>query len=205
MPLALRLLFWIFVLAWVIVYASYYPLANFLWTCNVGLLLAALGVALGDNRFILSVCLIMVALPDLLWTIDFTTAWLTGEHPLGGTAYMFDSKIPRLVRLFSLEHFLLTPILIGLLWRQGYEPRALPVTIILVLALYYLTYWLADPATQVNWVWGPFGRQQSIMPQTIYPLFAALVFSVIFLVPSHWLARWLLKSGAGPDDLRLRM
>lgn len=193
MLLAIRLLFWIFVLAWVIVYAIYYPIANFLWTCNIGLLLAALGLALDDNRFILSVCLILVALPDLLWTIDVTTAWLTGEHPLGGTAYMFDPKIPWLVRLFSLEHLLLTPILIALLWRQGYDRRALPVTIGLVFTLYYLTYWLADPETQVNWVWGLFGRQQTLMPKTLYPLFAASVFSIVFLVPTHWLARWLLK------------
>ena len=114
MPLALKWVFWFFVLTWAIVYASYYPLANFLWTCNTGLILATLGVALGDNRFILSVCLILVALPDLLWTIDVAVAWLTGMHPLGGTAYMFDSKIPWLVRLFSLEHLLLTPILITL-------------------------------------------------------------------------------------------
>ena len=196
MPLALKWLFWVFVLAWAIVYAFYYPIANFLWTCNIGLMLAALGMALGDNRFILSVCLILVALPDLLWTIDVTTAWLTGEHPLGGTAYMFDVKIPLLVRLFSLEHLLLTPILITLLWHQGYDRRALPVTAVLVLALYYLTYWLADPETQVNWVWGLFGRQQTIMPKTIYPFFAASVYSIVFLVPAHWLACWLLKDRA---------
>ena len=197
MPLALKWVFWIFVLAWAIVYASYYPVANFLWTCNAGLILAAFGVAFNNNRFILSVCLILVALPDLVWTIDVTVALLTGEHLLGGTAYMFDFKIPKLVRLFSLELLLLTPILVALLWRQGYDYRALPVAVGLVLVLYYLTYLFADPATQVNWVWGLFGRQQSTIPQAVYPLVAALGLSTIFLVPSHWLAQWFFESGDG--------
>ena len=197
MQLALKWMFWIFVLAWAIVYASYYPLANFLWTCNTGLILAAFGTAFNNNRFVLSACLILVALPDLVWTIDVTVALLTGEHPLGGTAYMFDSKIPRLVRLMSLEHLLLTPILVALLWHQGYDRRALPVAVGLVVFLYSFTYFFADPATQVNWVWGLFGRQQSRIPQAVYPLVAALGFSVIFLVPTHWLARWFFKTGNG--------
>lgn len=151
-------------------------------------------MAFRDHRLTLSICLILVALPDLGWTIDVTVAALTGEHLIGdATAYMFDSEIPILVRLFSFEHVMLTPALIYSLWRQGYDRRALPISIVLVLLLYYLTYWLADPATQVNWVWGLFGQQQTIMAPVAYPLFAALLFSAVCLGPSHLLARWLLK------------
>ena len=197
MALGLKLLFWTFVVAWALVYAGFYPLVNFLWTCNMGLILTAVALAFNEHRLTLSVCLILVALPDFAWTVDVTIAATTGIHPTGATAYMFDPEIPKHVRLFSYEHVLLTPVLVFLLWSRGYDRRALPLAALLVLVLYYITYWLAEPATQVNWVWGPFGQQQSLFTPALYPLFAALVFSIIFLIPGHFLARWLLQQDRG--------
>ena len=197
MALGLKLLFWTFVVAWALVYASFYPLVNFLWTCNSGLILTAVALAFNEHRLTLSVCLILVALPDFAWTLDVTVAAITGTHPTGATAYMFDPEIPKLVRLFSFEHVLLTPVIVFFLWSRGYDRRALPLAALLVLMLYYITYWLAEPATQVNWVWGPFGQQQSLFDPALYPLFAALVFSLVFLLPGHFLASWLLQQGRG--------
>ncbi len=163
----------------------------------MGLILTAVALAFNEHRLTLSVCLILVALPDFAWTVDVTVAAITGTYPIGATAYMFDPEIPKLVRLFSYQHVLLAPVLVFLLWCRGYDRRALPLAAVLVLMLYYLTYWLAKPATQVNWVWGPFGQEQSLLSPAVYPLFAAMVFSVVFLLPAHFLASRLLQQGRG--------
>ena len=186
--LPIKILAWVFIAAWAFAYAAYYPLENFLWTCNIGLILTALALA-ADSRLLLSAVLIVVALPDLGWVLDVASAAWTGSHLFGGTEYMFDREIPLGIRLFSFEHLLLTPFLIYSLWGRGYDSRAPAFSAPFLVALYYLTYFLADPAWNVNWVYGLFGKPQTIVAPVLYPFVAAMLFCTLLLLPSHFLAK----------------
>lgn len=157
----------------------------------MGVLLAAVAIIM-RNRLMLSAVLIVVALPDLGWTLDVAWRAVTGSHLIGGTEYMFDDEIPALIRLMSFEHVILAPLVVAALWRRGYDPRALVWAAPALLLLYYLTYWVADPAWEVNWVYGLFGNPQTFMPPSLYPLVAALIFVTVLLLPGHFLAKRLI-------------
>lgn len=189
------------IVAWAMGYASYYPPENFLWTCNLGVLLTAAAVAI-RSRLTLSAVLIVVALPDIGWTLDVIWRSVAGNHLIGGTEYMFDERIPIVIRLLSFEHLLLAPLLVTLLWRRGYDPRALYWAAPVLFMLYYVTYLVADPAWEVNWVYGLFGTPQTFMPPGLYPLVAAMIFVTVILLPGHFLARKFLpdrETGKGDE------
>ncbi|MEL7535835.1 MAG: hypothetical protein AAFZ58_14765 [Pseudomonadota bacterium] len=176
---------------WVWHYAEFYPTTNFLWTCNVGLVVGVLGVVF-RWPLLVSMALVFTLIPDLLWVVDVVGRFATGAHPIGGTEYMFDSAIPLSVRALSWEHALLPLLLIGALLWLGYDRRAWLCCAPCALVAYYLSYWLADPATGVNWVWGPFGVTQSFMPAWLYPALAATVYWFVLTGPVHLAAsRWL--------------
>lgn len=195
----LKVGFWLFFAGWFVSYTGYHRPENFLWTCNVAFIVTAVALLVQQRRLVFSVCLILVAVADFLWALDVAGRLLTGTHWLGGTAYMFNPEIPAAVRFFSLEHLFLTPVLIYWLHPVGYDRRALPVCLLAVPLIYYATYLLGEPASEVNWVWGFYGQQQSWMAPVIYPGVAASVFFLVFVVPAHFLARRLLHLRGAPD------
>ncbi len=193
---AINSFFIAFFIGWLVSYSLFHVPANFLWTCNVAFILAALATLGGGSRLVFSICLILVAVADGLWLVDVLGRLLTGRHWLGGTAYMFSSEIPLHVRLFSLEHVFLAPFLVYKLSGKGYDSTALRYAALLVPVVYYLTWLLADPASEVNWVWGLWGNTQAFMPGALYPLLAAFVFVLVLVVPAHFLAKRFLSQKA---------
>ncbi len=188
-----RLLFAAFFVFWLLSYWRYYPLTNFLWTCNVAFMLAAAGIFLTPrNTLLASAAFCIVAVPDVLWALDVSVRALTGKHLFGGTEYLFDAAIPLGVRAASFEHLVLPAMLLWTLRRRGYDPRGFLLAAILVPGIYYLTYFVAPPAKHVNWVWGLFATPQTWMPSIWYPALAAGVFVVVFCGLTHLAARrWL--------------
>src|SRR5437762_13963784 len=67
---------------------------------------------------------VAIALPQLCWAFDFT-AHLAGIHLIGLADYMFDPNIPLFVRGLSTFHGWLPFVLLWLVWRLGYDRRAL--------------------------------------------------------------------------------
>lgn len=180
--------------AWIAHYVSYYPPANLLWTCNVGWIAGALGIAFG-NAVLVSAALIITLIPDVLWIVDVAGRLVADAHPIGGTEYLFDPRIPASVRLLSWEHAILPPLLVVATGRLGYRAVVFAAALPIVLAIYYASYLLADPAWHVNYVRGLFGRPQSLLPDALYPALAATVFWLALAGPVHLVARrWLSRS-----------
>jgi hypothetical protein len=115
-------------LAWIAVYApSYaraYGFANFLFLCNVSVLLTALGLWRG-SALLLSSQAVGDLVVSLVWTVDFLSRFLTGTHFIGGTEYMWEPRWPLPTRLLSLYHMALPVILVTSLRRTGYDRRGL--------------------------------------------------------------------------------
>ncbi|MEM8984750.1 MAG: hypothetical protein AAGC71_17200 [Pseudomonadota bacterium] len=181
LPVPIRLVAAALATVWVAVYVSFYPVLNLLWTCNVGLLAVAIGMASSDSRW-LSIGLLVSFVPDVLWIVDVLSRLIGGTHWLGGTEYMFDPAIPLGIRALSMEHAVLPFVAVASVSIVGYERRVWPLVLPLTVLIYYLSYAFTDPFWQVNWVWGVFAREQTWMPPIVYPLVAASVF-------------WLLLTG----------
>ena len=91
-----------------------------------------------EDPLLASLPAVGLALPQLLWCLDF----LTGARITGMTSYMFNPARPLFLRGLSLFHGWLPFLLLWLVWRLGYDRRALlgwtVVSCLVLLASFFL-------------------------------------------------------------------
>lgn len=205
LPLWLKLLYTGFLAVLLPIYWRDYGPSNFLYFCDVALFFT-LGALWFESPLLASAPLIGIFLPQMLWVVDFFCE-LTGLHLTGLTGYMFESQRPLFTRLLSLFHFWLPFLCLGLVWRLGYDRRALVLWTLLAWALMGICYVampppapidpsappeLANRPTNINYVFG-FGSdrpQQMMEPDWYFTAYMAAMPLLVFL-PSHWLFAWL--------------
>jgi hypothetical protein len=103
-------------------YAFAYGTLNFLFLCNLSVILTAIGIWAG-SRVLLSSQAVAILLVAVAWTLDVFGRLVFGSHLIGGTEYMWDPQWPLFTRLLSLYHVALPPVLLFALRRIGYDPR----------------------------------------------------------------------------------
>jgi hypothetical protein len=103
-------------------YAVAYGLANFVFLCNLSVILAAIGIWT-CGRVLLSSQAVAVLPVGTAWTLDVAWRLVMGRHLIGGTEYMWDPQWPLFTRLLSLYHVALPITLVLALRRIGYDPR----------------------------------------------------------------------------------
>jgi len=111
-----------FLAVYVPAYALAYGLANFLFLCNLAVLLAGAGLWT-CSRLLVSSQAVAIVLVGTAWTLDLGSRLLTGRHLIGGTEYMWDPQWPLFTRLLSLYHVALPLVLVVALRRMGYDSR----------------------------------------------------------------------------------
>ena len=183
-PLLLKLGYTLFVAVLVPIYLRHYGPANFLWFSDVALLATALGLWV-ESPLILSAMTVAVALPEILWNVDFFARLLAGRAPLGMASYMFDQRLPRYLRGLSLFHVALPVLLLWSVARLGYDPRALPAQIISGTLLMILSYTLTNPSENINWVFGPGSTPQRRFSPLVYVTLVIVSFPLLVYVPTH--------------------
>jgi hypothetical protein len=193
-PLAAKVAVTVFLAVLIPVYLHEYGPTNFLWFCDTALILTVAGVWL-ESSLLISTCAVGILLPQCLWLADFGCQ-LLGFQLLGMTGYMFDSRTPLFIRGLSLFHGWL-PLLLGwLVYRLGYDKRALsawtPVAAGLVLACYFFTppagAHLTDPNTPINlnFIYGFNDRQpQHWVNQNLYVIGWLGVLWLAAFLPTH--------------------
>jgi hypothetical protein len=123
-PLWLKLAYTAFMAVLVPVYLSNYGPTNFLYFCDVALIITLVGVWI-ESPLLVSMCAVGIIASQALWLIDFFSNMI--GHPLTGlTDYMFMSNHSLFLRGLSLFHGWLPFLLLYLVWRLGYDGRALP-------------------------------------------------------------------------------
>lgn len=186
-PIWLKLSYTAYVAVLVPVYIWQYGPGNFLWFSDVALLLGLAAIWL-EHRLLASTQAIAVVVPESLWILEFLMRVTTGIRLVGLTDYMFDASIPAFVRAISLFHVWLPGVLVLMVFRLGYDRRALRVQIVLGTILLVTTYFLTDPADNVNWV----HRWCSL--QGLWPLaLSVLAFPVGFYLPAHLVLRAIMR------------
>ena len=169
----------LFALAWLAIYipsyAAAYGLLNFLFLCNLGVILTAFGLLTG-SALLLSSQAVAAMIICLVWCLDAGSRLLFGVFPLGVTAYMWDPQYPLFTRLLSLYHVGWPVLLVSCLRKTGYDPRGYPVQAgIAALALVASRF--VDPAANVNFAFRDpvFGRSFGPAPIHLAVLFVVLV------------------------------
>jgi len=185
-PIWIKVAYTLMVAVIVPVYLAYYGPANFLWFSDVALIVT--GVALWlENPLLVSMMTVGVLLPELLWNVTLFTRLLTGIRVSGLADYMFDTRIPKWIRTLSLFHVVLPVLMLWMLHRLGYDPRALPAQTALAWVILPLTYAVTKPEDNINWVYGPGARPQRQISPPLYLAFVLILFPLIVYVPTHLL------------------
>lgn len=181
---------------WIPVYWHHDGPQNFLWLCDVANFEVALALWL-ESSVLISAAAVGVLVIQLVWNVDFLGRLLLGFHPIGGTEYMFDATQPLYVRLFSLFHMAMPPVLLWAARRLGYDRRGLLAQTALTWIVLPATFLLAAPELNINWVWKPFDQPQSLLPPVGYLAFLLLAIPGLLYGPTHLLLRRILPPAPG--------
>jgi hypothetical protein len=193
-PLPLKIGYTLFLCVLVPVYRVTWGPKNFLWFSDIALLTTAVALWL-ESSLLASMMTLAIALPELAWNVDFFGRLLTGRQLLRLSGYMFDRGKPRFLRALSLFHVVLPVVLLWMVFRLGYDDRALLFQTIVALIVLPVTWWITDPADNVNWVYGPGSRPQTRMRPVAYLALTMILFPLVFYLPTHFLLRKLFGRG----------
>jgi hypothetical protein len=172
------------------VYLVYYGPVNFLWFSNVAFLAAAVALW-AESRLWASTMAVAVALPEMVWAVSYLGNLFFGVDLIGLAGYMFDPGIPEFIRGISLYHLFMPPVLIWMLHRLGYDPRALRLQTMVAWILLPASYVFASPDNNVNWVFGPGDLEQQWMPGPLWVALLMVFFPLAVYLPSHLLFKRL--------------
>jgi hypothetical protein len=203
LPLWLKILWTIWVVVWVPLYWRQYGAQNFLYFCDLGNLLIALGLWL-ESPLIFSWQAAGLLLFQALFVADLLGAFLTGKHWIGGTEFMFDPYLPLALRLLSLFHVVTPPLLLWAIWRLGYDKRGWKFQTLTTWIVVPINY-LWRPEQDVNWARGLFFHEQHVMPGWSYLLLYLIAVPTLIYWPTHLLLRgWASRRNAsivrGPNS-----
>ncbi|MGO9649186.1 MAG: hypothetical protein ACLPOO_14155 [Terriglobales bacterium] len=188
-PLWLKIGWSVWVLVWAPVYWRQYGAQNFLYFCDLGNILIAVGLW-RESPLIFSWQATGLLLFQTLYTVDLAGAVFTGRHFIGGSEFMFDKGIPLWVRLLSLFHVVTPPLLLWLVRRLGYDRRGWKYATLTAWVVAPICY-LWRPQFDVNWARGPFFHAQHVVPGPLYLLAYLVVVPLVVYWPTHvWLSWW---------------
>ena len=211
-PLAAKISATIFLAVLVPVYLHTYGPTNFLWFCDAALIITVAGMWL-ESSLLISMCAVGILVPQCLWLMDFGIN-LLGFHFLNLTSYMFDPHLPLFTRGLSLFHGWLPLLLVWLLFRLGYDKRALSAWTVVAAGLVFVCYFFTPPAgahpanpnipINLNYLYG-FNdqRPQHWLNQNLYvALWLGVLWLVAFL-PTHLALRKIFAAPQPVGRLKL--
>lgn len=199
-PLWLKIIYTTFMVVLIPVYLHFYGPTNFLYFCDVALLLTLVGMW-KESALLISMCAVGIVGVQTFWVLDFL-ATLIGISFTGMTAYMFNGETSLFLRGLSLFHGWLPFLLVYLVYRVGYDPRGLRywtalAWVLILVCFFFMPGPSADAGltpVNINYVYG----LQDAKAQEWMPAYAwlALVFvglPVVFYYPAHLLFKKYMK------------
>jgi hypothetical protein len=188
LPLWLKIAWTVWVMAWVPVYWRQYGMQNFLYFCDLGNFLIAIGLWL-ESSLIFSWQASGLLIFQALYSVDLIGAAVSGRHLIGGTEYMFDAHVPLFIRLFSLFHLVVPPLLLWGIWRLGYDKRGWKYQTVMTWIVVPLNYFWR-PQFNVNWARGLFFREQRVVPGFLYLAIYLIIVPLVIYWPTHLALQW---------------
>jgi hypothetical protein len=176
---------------------------NFLYFCDIALLVTAVAIWI-KSPLLVSMQALAITVLQMIWVADFLCRLIAGVHITGVTAYMLDSSIPLFLRALSLYHGWLPFFLLWLVSRLGYDRRALGAQSVVAIVVLLISYLLAPApppstvhpnwAVNINYVYGLDDKHpQTMMAPWLWLLFITAVAVAIYL-PTHFVLRRFFKA-----------
>ena len=149
LPLWLKIVYALFVCVLIPTYWYHYGFADsFLWISSLALLITLAAVWL-ESPLLASMQLVSALLLELMWTFDYVVRLITGVQLVGIAGYMFDAEKSLFARGLSLFHVVIPFLLLWLVYRLGYDRRALIVQTVFAWLLLPFCFLFTDPAKNI--------------------------------------------------------
>jgi hypothetical protein len=196
LPLWLKLAYTAFMAVLLPVYWANYGPTNFLYFCDVALLITLVGVWI-ESPLLISMCAVGILASQALWVVDFLSN-LIGWPLTGMTDYMFAADHSLFLRSLSLFHGWLPFLLVYLVWRLGYDRRGFPAWTVLAWILVLICFFFMPPPrpdpgltpVNINYVWGMSDTvAQTWMPPAVWLAGLIILLPVLLYAPVHFLLR----------------
>ena len=205
-PLWLKVAYTAFVCVLVPYYWRTYGPLNFLYFCDVALLVALPAIWV-ESPLLLGMQTLAIFVPQMVWVADVGSRLLTGSAIFGMTDYMFEPSIPLFVRALSTFHGWLPFLLLYCVWKLGYDRRALVAQSLFGIAVVVVCYFFTPvpPAppenpkltVNINYVFGTNARgPQAWMPGWAWLTVLIVGLPLVVYWPTHWALRRLLPGPA---------
>ncbi len=180
------------------VYWYHYGPTNFLYFCDIALLLTLVGVWI-ESPLLISLPTVGILIPQALWCVDFFVQ-LCGFKMTGMTGYMFDGTKPLFLRGLSLFHGWLPFLLVYLVFKVGYDRRALKGWTVFSIGLCLIAFFLLPKAGEVlpdpnlprnvNYVFGMDDAQpQTWMSAELYLVTWIVLLIILVFLPTHFVLK----------------
>ena len=197
-PLWLKLAYTGFMAVVIPYYWRVYGPINFLYFCDVAILVTLVAIWT-ENRLLSSMQAVAIVVPQTLWVIDFVLKGTAGRSMLGLADYMYNPGIPLFARCLSSFHGWLPFLLLWMVWRLGYDRRALAVQTLCCWALLLICFFFTprppapagDPnaAVNVNYVFGLGDSVQTWMPPGLWLALLMVTLPMLIYWPTHLVLR----------------
>lgn len=194
LPLWAKLAFSAYMAVLVPVYSTYYGPTNFLYFCDMAMILTLIAVW-SESALLASMCAVGILAPQTLWVIDFLLN-LVGIRLTGITDYMFAADHSLFLRALSLFHGWLPFFLVYLVWKLGYDRRAFMAWTVLAWLLVLISFFFMPPPkpdpglipVNINYVWGMSDTAaQTWVPPWLWVLGMIVGMPVLLFAPVHFL------------------
>src|SRR5882672_8980468 len=206
LPLWLKLAYTAFMAVLLPVYWANYGPTNFLYFCDVALLITLVGIWI-ESPLLVSMCAVGITASQALWVVDFLSN-LVGLPLTGLTDYMFAADHSLFLRGLSLFHGWLPFLLLFLVWKLGYDRRAFPAWTAVAWALILICFFFMPTPrpdagltpVNIDYVWGLSDTAaQTWMPPAVWLIGLMIVLPAVLYAPVHFLLiRWMPKPGGPP-------
>jgi hypothetical protein len=194
LPLWIKVACTLFVCLLVPVYWRHYGPVNFLWFSDIALFSAVPALWL-ESPLLTSMMALSVLALEVWWNVDYLIGLILGRSVTGLSAYMFEPTIPRFIRGISLFHVALPLLIVWMLYRLGYDPRALAAQTLLAWVVLPITY-LLKPSENINRIYGLGSKPQTRLPPPLHVILLMILFPVVVYLPTHFVLKKLFARPA---------
>jgi len=179
---------------WLPTYIRMWGWANLLHLCDVAVILACAGLWWGSSLLISSQAVSSLA-AGIFWAVDIGSRLVTGRFLVGGTEYMWDTRVPLWARLLSSFHIGLPLVLLWAMRKIGYDRRALALQAAIAAGLFVASRFL-PAGFNMNYVYQDplFHRSWGPAPVHLAVIFVGAVALIYW--PTHLLLSWLFPAAA---------
>jgi hypothetical protein len=183
---------------WIPAYWHFWGWYNFLFFCDVAVILTCIGLWRGTSLLLSSQAVGAIVI-NLMWTLDVMWRLLLGRRLIGGTEYMWDAQFPLWIRLLSLFHIIWPILVVWAVRRVGYDSRGFSLQCLIAAALMILSRaveGILSTGKNLNFVLTDPIFHRSWGPAPVHLLFHLVVLVTVIYLPTHLLLRRLIPNPA---------